>query len=144
VRAYFEDYPENSRSAILRAAILVAYSDSTWHELEREQLEKVYRNVCVMLDADLDDEILLRELDKISTDVPEEIRGLGDDEEREAFWQTCLAPIVSRDIQQLTIAAALKLSGGDSEIGAAEVSGLARMCKAWDVNVKDAQEIWND
>ena len=90
MRAYFEDYPENSRSAILRAAILVAYSDSTWHELEREQLEKVYRNVCVMLDADLDDEILLRELDKISTDVPEEIRGLGDDEEREAFWQTCL------------------------------------------------------
>jgi hypothetical protein len=102
VRAYFEDYPENSRSAILRAAILVAYSDSTWHELEREQLEK---------DADLDDEILLRELDKISTDVPEEIRGLGDDEEREAFWQTCLAPIVSRDIQQLTIAARTDVQG---------------------------------
>lgn len=144
MRANFEDYPENSRSEILRAAILVADSDGSWHELERAQLEDVYRNICVMLDADLDDDLMLRELDTISTDVPDEILDLTSEEEREAYWETCMAPIVSRDIQQLTVAAALKLSGGDSEIGAAEVSGLARLCKAWDVNVKDAQEIWNE
>jgi tellurite resistance protein len=144
VRNYFADYPENSRSAILRAAILVAHSDGSWHQLERAQLEDVYRNICVMLDADLDDELMSRELGTIATDVPDQIQSLQSDEEREAFWETCLAPIVSRDIQQLTVAAALKLSGGDSEIGAAEVSGLVRMCRAWDVNVKDAQEIWNE
>ena len=142
MRNNFADYPENSRSAILRVAILVADSDGSWHELERDQLENVYRNICVMLDSDLDDELMLRELDTIATDVPDEIRDLDSDEEREAFWETCLAPIVSRDTQQLTVAAALKLSGGDGEIGSAEVSGLARLCRAWDVHVKDAQEIW--
>ena len=144
MRNYFADYPENSRSAILRAAIMVAHSDGSWHELERAQLEDVYRNICVMLDADLDDELLLRELGTIAADVPDQILSLQSDEEREAFWETCQAPIVSRDIQQLTVAAALKLSGGDSEIGSAEVSGLARLCQAWDVNMKDAQEIWNE
>jgi tellurite resistance protein len=144
VRNYFADYSENSRSAILRAAIMVAHSDGSWHELERAQLEGVYRNICVMLDADLDDDLMLRELDEIATDVPDKIKDLESDEEREAFWEECLAPIVSRDIQQLAVAAALKLSGGDSEIGSEEVSGLARLCKAWDVNVKDAQEIWNE
>jgi tellurite resistance protein len=144
VRNYFADYSENSRSAILRAAIMVAHSDGSWHELERAQLEGVYRNICVMLDADLDDDLMLRELDEIATDVPDKIKDLESDEEREAFWEECLAPIVSRDIQQLAVAAALKLSGGDSEIGSEEVSGLARLCKAWDVNVKGAQEIWNE
>ena len=144
MRNYFADYPENSRSAILRAAILVVYSDGTWHELERAQLENVYRNICVMLDADLDDEIMLRELDTISTDVPEEIQDLETDEEREKFWQACLAPIVSRDIQQLTVAASLKLAGSDSEIDSSEAHGLERMRKEWDVKFKDALEIWNE
>ena len=144
MRNYFADYPENSRSAILRAAILVVYSDGTWHELERAQLENVYRNICVMLDADLDDEILLQELDTISTDVPEEIQDLETDEEHDKFWQACLASIVSRDIQQLTVAAALKLAGSDGEIDSSEAHGLARMRKEWDVNVKDALEIWNE
>ena len=139
-----QDYPENSRSAILRAAILVACSDGTWHEMEREQLENVYRNICVMLDDDLDDEILLQELDTISTDVPEQIEDLDTDEEREEYWRVCLEPIVLTDIQQLTVAAALTLAGSDSEINSSEVCGLARMCKAWDVNVKDSLDIWND
>lgn len=144
MRANFEDYPENSRSAILRAAILVADSDGSWHELERAQLEDVYRNICVMLDADLDEDQMLQELETIATDVPEEISDLSSDEERDGYWETCLAPIVSRDIQQLTVAAAMKLAGADSEIDSDEASGLERMRKAWDVNVKDALEIWNE
>lgn len=144
MRNYFADYPENSRSAILRAAILVVYSDGSWHEMERAELESVYRNICIMLDADLDDETMLRELDEIANDVPEEIEELETDEEREDFWQTCLAPIVSRDIQQLTVAAALKLASSDSEIDSSEATGLARMCKEWEVTVKDAMEIWNE
>jgi len=55
-----------------------------------------------------------------------------------------MAPIVSRDIQQLTVGAALALSSGDSEIDAEEVLGLTRLCNAWDVNVHDAQDIWTD
>jgi len=144
VRQVYDDYPENSRSAILRAAILVVYSDGTWHELERAGLEDVYRNICVMLDADLDEDILLEELETISTDVPEEILDLDTDEEREEYWQTCLASIVSRDIQQLTVAAAFMLASSDSEINPSEAQALRRMRKAWDVDLKDALEIWNE
>ena len=144
MRQVYDDYPENSRSAILRAAILVVYSDGTWHELERAGLEDVYRNICVMLDADLDEDILLEELETISTDVPEEILDLDTDEEREEYWQTCLASIVSRDIQQLTVAAAFMLASSDSEINPSEAQALRRMRKAWDVDLKDALEIWNE
>jgi tellurite resistance protein len=144
VRQVYDDYPENSRSAILRAAILVVYSDGTWHELERAGLEAVYRNICVMLDDDLDDDIFLEELETISTDVPEEILDLETDEEREEYWQTCLASIVSRDIQQLTVAAAFMLASSDSEINPSEAQAIRRMRKAWDVNLKDALEIWNE
>ena len=138
------DYPENSRAAILRLAILVVYSDRSWHEQERAQLEDVYRNICVMLDDDLDDDLLLRELDTISTDVPDEIEDLADEEEMEAYWQACMACIVSEDIQQLTVGAALALSSGNSEIDANEMSGIARLCDAWDVDVTDAEELWSD
>ena len=138
------DYPENSRAAILRVAIMVVYSDASWHELEREQLEDVYRNICVMLDDDLDDDLLLRELDEISTDVANEIEDLADEEEKESYWQTCTEPIVVEDIQQLAVGAALALSSGDSEIDAGEMSGISRLCEAWDVDVKDAEEIWSD
>jgi tellurite resistance protein len=144
VRQVYDDYPENSRSAILRAAILVVYSDGTWHELERAGLETIYRNICVMLDDDLDEDILLEELETISTDVPEEILDLDTDEEREEYWQTCLASIVSRDIQQLTVAAACMLASSDSEINPSEAQALRRMRKAWDVDLKDALEIWNE
>ncbi|MDH3431792.1 MAG: hypothetical protein OEQ14_17470 [Gammaproteobacteria bacterium] len=138
------DYPENSRAAILRVAILVVYSNTSWHELERAQLEDVYRNICVMLDDDLDDELLLDELDTISADVQNEIEDLTDEEESEAYWRACLASIVSEDIQQLTVGAALALSSGDGEIDADEMSGITRLCDAWDVNINDAQEIWSD
>ena len=138
------DYSEDSRTAILRVAILVAYSDTSWHELERAHLEDVYRNICVMLDEDLDDELFARELDEVSTDVPDEIEDLSSDEDKEAYWQDCLASIVSEDIQQLTVAAALALSMGDSEIDPAEMSGIARLCATWDVALKDAQDVWND
>jgi len=138
------DYPENSRSAILRVAILVACSDGNRNELEREQLEDVYRNICVMLDDDLDDDVFLWELDTISTDVAGEIETLSDDEEAEAYWQICLEPIVLSDIQELTVAAALALSSADSEIDADEMSGLARLCDEWDVSTKDAQDLWVD
>ena len=144
MRQVYDDYPENSRSAILRAAILVVYSDGTWHELERAGLETIYRNICVMLDDDLDEDILLQELETISTDVPEEILDFDTDEEREEYWQTCLASIVSRDIQQLTVAAAFMLASSDSEINPSEARALRRMRKAWDVNLKDALEIWNE
>ena len=144
MRQVYDDYPENSRSAILRAAILVVYSDGTWHELERAGLETIYRNICVMLDDDLDEDILLEELETISTDVPEEILDFDTDEEREEYWQTCLASIVSRDIQQLTVAAACMLASSDSEINPSEAQALRRMRKAWDVDLKDALEIWNE
>ena len=138
------DYPENSRSAILRVAILVACSDGTWDELEREQLENVYRNICVMLDDDLEDDLVLRELEEISTDAVDEIEDLSDDEETEAYWQACLAPVVSDDIQELTVAAALALSSADGELDAEEMSALERLCREWGVDVKDAQDIWDD
>jgi tellurite resistance protein len=144
VRSDVDEYPENSRAAILRAAILVVCSDGSWHELERAQLEDVYRNICVMLDDDLEDDELLRELDTISSEVPEEIGDLDEEEETEAYWQHCIASIVSEDLQQLTVGAALALSSGDSEIDADEMSGIARLCDAWDVTVKDAEDIWND
>lgn len=144
MRGVVDDYPENSRAAILRVAILVVYSDGSWHELERAQLEDVYRNICVMLDDDLEDDELLRELDTISNDVPEEIGDLDDEDDSEAYWQICLSSIVSEDIQQLTVGAALALSSGDSEIDAGEMAGIARLCDAWDVTVKDAEDIWND
>lgn len=140
----FTDYPENSRAAVLRVAILIVYSDLSWHDLERAQLEEVYRNICVMLDEDLDDDELLRELEIISTDISSEIEELADDEEAEAYWQTCLVSIVSEDIQQLTVGAALALSSGDSEIDANEMSGIARLCDTWDVDIRDAEEIWSD
>ena len=144
MRQVYDDYPENSRSAILRAAILVVYSDGTWYELERAGLETIYRNICVMLDDDLDEDILLEELETISTDVPEEILDFDTDEEREEYWQTCLASIVSRDIQQLTVAAAFMLASSDSEINSSEAQALRRMRNAWDVDLKDALEIWNE
>lgn len=138
------DYPENSRSAILRVAILVARSDDNWNTLEREQLEGVYRNICVMLDDDLDDDVILQELEIISTDVSDEIEDLSDDEAIEAYWQDCLAPVVSDDIQELTVAAALALSSADGEPNEEESSALARLCDEWDVDVGDAQDIWRD
>ena len=138
------DYPENSRFAILRVAILVARSDDNWNTLEREQLEGVYRNICVMLDADLDDDMILQELETISTDVSDEIEDLSDEEDTEAYWQTCLAPVVSDDIQELTVAAALALSSADGDLDAEEMSALARLCEAWDVDAGDAQDIWDD
>ena len=97
-----------------------------------------------MLDDDLDDEDLLRELDTISTDVPEEIENLEDEDETEAYWQLCLEPIVLEDIQQLTVGAALALASGDSEIDANEMSGITRLCEAWDVEIRDAEDIWSD
>ena len=140
----FTDYPENSRAAILRVAILIVYSDLSWHDLERAQLEEVYRNICVMLDEDLDDDERQRELDTISTDISSEIEELVDEEETEAYWQTCLVSIVSEDIQQLTVGAALALSSGDSEIDANEMSGIDSLCDTWDVDIRDAEEIWSD
>jgi tellurite resistance protein len=137
-------YPEDSRAAILRIAILVAYSDSSWHDLERARLENIYRNICVMLDEDLDDDALLRELDEITTDVPTEIEALADDDDIDAYWEDCLSSIVSEDIQQLAVAASLALAVGDSEIDAGELSGIARLCEEWDVALSDAEEIWND
>ena len=138
------DYSENSRSAILRLAILVARSDDHWNTLEREQLEGVYRNICVMLDDDLDDDVILQELETISTDVSDEIEDLTDEEDTEAYWQACLAPVVSDDIQELTVAAALTLSSADGDLDAEETSALARLCEEWDVDVGDAQDIWGD
>ncbi|MDH3274975.1 MAG: hypothetical protein OEM64_12335 [Gammaproteobacteria bacterium] len=141
---YVTEYPDNSRSAILRVAIRVACADGSWTELEREQLEGVYRNICVMLDDDLDDDLLLWELDTIATDVENEIADLMDDEEAEEYWQTCLAPIVSSDIQDMTVAAALALSSADSELDVDEMAGLSRLCDEWDVRIQDAQDIWSD
>jgi len=138
------DYPEDSRSAVLRVAILVTDSDGSWHQLELAQLEDVYRNICVMLDEDLEDEQFSSELDTITSDVVEEIEALADEDEAETYWQTCLAPIVSEDIQQLTVGAALALSVGDGEIDAEELSGLRRLCDTWDVTVKDAVGTWTD
>ena len=137
-------YSADSRAAILRIAILVAYSDGTWHDLEREHLEEVYRNICVMLDEDLGDEELLRELDEISADVPAEIEALADDDDTESYWDDCIALIVTEDIQHLAVAAALALAVGDSEIDTSEFSGIARLCDAWDVALKDAEAIWGD
>ena len=136
-------YPSDSRAAVLRIAILVADSDGSWHDLEREQLEDVYRNICVMLDEDLDDEELLQELDEISSDVLAEIEALTDDD-FESYWDSCLTSVVSEDVQQLAVAAALAVVVGDSEIDASEMSGIARLCDAWDVDVSDAEAIWND
>ncbi len=137
-------YPEDSRAAVLRIAILVTYSDGTWHDLERAHLEDVYQNICVMLDEDLDDDDLLRELDEISADVPAEIEALADDDDTESYWEGCLASIVTEDIQHLAVAAALALAVGDSELDASELSGIARLCDAWDVELKDAAAIWSD
>ncbi len=142
MRNYFAEYPENSRSAILRVAILVAQADGSWHVLERERLETVYRNICNLLDADLDDDLLLEELDLIATDVPDEIRKFETDEEREAYWQKCLAPIVSRDIQHTTVMAALRLAGGDGEIQPKEAASIGRLRQTWDVSLEDASEYW--
>ena len=136
-------YPSDSRAAVLRIAILVADSDGSWHDLEREQLEDVYRNICVMLDEDLDDEELLQELDEISSDVLAEMEALTDDDFA-SYWDSCLASVVSEDVQQLAVAAALAVAVGDSEIDASEMSGIARLCDAWDVDVSDAEAIWND
>jgi tellurite resistance protein len=138
------DYPENSRAAILRVAILVVYSDGSWHELERRQLESVYRNICVMLDDDLEEDQFLLELEEISSEVTDQIENFADEEEAEAYWEMCLGSIVSEDIQQLTVGAALALSTGDSEIDANEMSAIVRLGSAWRVSVKDAEEIWND
>ena len=138
------EYPEDSRSAILRVAILVACSDGSWSELEREQLENVYRNICVMLDDDLDDDVFAWELETISTDVADEIEDLSDDEETEAYWLTCLAAVVSDDIQELTVAAALALSSADGQLDAEETSAVTRLCGEWDVDAGSAQEIWDD
>jgi hypothetical protein len=86
----------------------------------------------------------LWELDTIASDVAREIENLSDDEETEAYWETCLAAIVSDDIQELTIAAALALSSADSELDVDELAGLARLCDEWDVSIQDAQDIWSD
>jgi tellurite resistance protein len=144
VNYYVTDYPDNSRSAVLRVAIQVACADGNWTELEREQLEGVYRNICIMLDDDLDDDLFLWELDTIASDVAGEIENLSDDEETEAYWETCLAAIVSDDIQELTVAAALALSSADSELDVDELAGLSRLCDEWDVSIQDAQDIWSD
>lgn len=138
------DYDENSRAAILRIAVLVLYSDSNWHELEREELEGTYRNICILLDEDLEDEELLRELDEISTDVAEQIEDLMDDDEAEEYWEECLAAITSEDIQHVAVAAAMTLAGGDGEIDAEEMSAIRRLCDTWGVSVKDALDIWDD
>ena len=138
------DYTGDSRAAVLRIAILVTYSDSTWHELERAQLENVYRNICVMLDEDLEDDELLRELDEISDDVLAEIEALTDDDDLESYWDSCLATIVSADVQQLAVAAALALAVGDSEIDTNEMSEISRLCETWDIDISDAEAIWND
>lgn len=137
-------YSSDSRAAVLRIAILVCDSDNSWHYLERAQLEGVYRNICVMLDEDLDDDELLRELDEISSDVLAEIESLADDEDVESYWDSCLASVVSEDVQQLAVAAALALAIGDSEIDTGEMSGIARLCDAWDIEVSDAEAVWND
>ena len=137
-------YASDSRAAVLRIAILVSDSDSSWHDLERAQLEDVYRNICVMLDEDLDDDELLRELDEISSDVLAEIEALADDDDVESYWDNCLASVVSEDVQQLAVAAALALAIGDSEIDTDEMSGIARLCEAWDIDVSDAEAVWND
>ena len=145
---YVTDYPDNSRSAILRVAIRVACADGSWTELEREQLEGVYRNICVMLDDDLDDdlddELFLWELDTIAGDVVAEIESLSDDEESEAYWETCLEAIVLDDIQEMTVAAALALSSADSELDVEELAGLCRLRDEWNVSIQDAQDIWSD
>ena len=141
---YVTDYPDNSRSAILRVAMRVACADGSWTELEREQLESVYRNICVMLDDDLDDDLFLWELDTIAGDVVTEIESLSDDEESEAYWETCLEAIVSDDIQEMAVAAALALSSADSELDVDELAGLSRLCDGWDVSIQDAQDIWRD
>ncbi|MDJ0909813.1 MAG: hypothetical protein QNI99_11510 [Woeseiaceae bacterium] len=138
------DYPEDSREAVLRIAILVTDSDGSWHELERAQLENVYKNVCMMLDEDLDEEIVAQELDEISTDVLADIEDLARDEDMESYWQTCSSSIVSEDIQQLAVGAAYALAMGDSEIDEEERTGISRLCDAWDVSLKDAEAIWND
>jgi len=140
MRSYFCDYPDNSRSAILRAAIMVAHSDGDWHNLERDRLEIKYRDLCRMLDADLDDDLLLKELDTITQDVPDEIDQLDSDEEREAYWKKCLAPIVSRDIQQVTVMAAVRIASGDGEIDPTEAAGLRRLCKECDTDLREALE----
>jgi len=67
-----------------------------------------------------------------------------DDEEAEEYWQACLAPIVSSDIQDMTVAAALALSSADSELDVDELAGLSRLCDEWDVRIQDAQDIWSD
>jgi len=144
VNYYVTDYPDNSRSAILRVAMRVACADGSWTELEREQLESVYRNICVMLDDDLDDDLFLWELDTIAADVVTEIESLSDDEESEAYWETCLEAIVSDDIQEMAVAAALALSSADSELDVDELAGLTRLCDEWDVSIQDAQDIWSD
>jgi tellurite resistance protein len=137
-------YPSDSRAAVLRIAILVCDSDNSWHDLERAQLEGVYRNICVMLDEDLDDDELLRELDEISSDVLAEIEALADDDDVESYWDSCLASVVSEDVQQLALAAALALAIGDSEIDTDEMAGIARLCDAWDIEVSDAEDVWYD
>ena len=141
---YVTDYPDNSRSAILRVAIRVACADGNWTEMERQQLEAVYRNICVMLDDDLDEDLFLWELDTIASDVADEIDNLTDDEEAEAYRQTCLAPIVSNDIRELTVAAALALSSADNELDADELVELSRLCDEWEVRIQDAKDIWSD
>ena len=137
MRNYFRDYSENSRSAILRVAILVAYSDDRLHRLERVRLEESYKNICRWLDADIDDELLRRELDTIESDTRGEIDNLDSDEEREEYWQKCISSIVSRDVQQLTVLSAHHIADGDSELTPNEASGISRLCDVWGIDLKN-------
>lgn len=138
------DYPENSREAILRIAILAVDADGDWHELEREYLAEVYRNICVMLDDDLDEEELLREVEDILNDVSYQIGDLTDTDDSDEYWQDCLDAITSEDLQHVAVGAAMTLSGGSSETDADELAGVTRLCDEWGVDVIDALDIWND
>lgn len=135
---YSGDYAENSSSAILRLAIFVAVADESWHKLERERLEHTYLDVCRRLDVENDDAASLRELNRVAEEVPDEIRKLSSKEERDTYLGKCMAPILSKDVQQIAVGAALRVAGGDSELQPREVSTIWRICKEWGIDPKDA------
>ena len=131
------DYDENSSESVLRVALAVAFSDDLLDHEELAKVEDVYRSILNRMD-EYDEDIDIAEASEVvSTDVMDALAGLDDAADREELYAEWAESIIDPDLQELALAAALKIAAEDTDIDPSESACMSAFCDNWGLDLDE-------
>ena len=133
----YKTYGENSASAIIRIAIVVAAADGEFDRAEYDRVERVYEEVSLWLGHDDDTISIRRHGRQLSSELADEICDVTRNGTIEEYVHQCANDITDRDVQEIAVLAALRVAGGDHHLAQREFKCLLRFCNHWEINLNE-------